>query len=208
MNHISGHGGRSRSCPSARFFWALALLAVWVAPVLAAGGTVSGKVDAVPVKYLADTVVYLKDVPGEHAPKAVNLDQKGMKFLPRIVTIARGDTVKFMNHDTVKHNVYSPDHETYNLGSFNPGEIRTYTFADSIGVYTQLCSIHPEMLGYIFVGQNPYAAVVDATGHYTLKDVPAGSYTLAVWNPQLKTAERSVTVAEGKSVEANLSLKR
>lgn len=191
---------------------AFALLAVFVVTAItaaaAAAGTVTGKVTATPAKYLAETVVYVLSAPGKTAPRSEAMDQKGMKFVPPVLTVAQGDTVKFLNHDTVAHNVYSPDHEAYNLGTFKPGEARTHVFADTTGVYTQLCSIHPEMLGYIFVGQNRYASVVDASGHYTLKDVPPGQYTLAVWNPQLKASQQQITVAEGKPTTADFSLQR
>jgi plastocyanin len=175
---------------------------------LADGGTISGTVDATPAKYLADTVVYLKAVPGTYAPRTLDMDQSGLKFVPHVLAITQGDTVKFLNHDSVAHNVYSPDGEAYNLGSFKQGEQASYTFKKT-GVYSQLCSVHPEMLAYIFVGQNPYAAVVDAKGQYTIKDVPPGTYQLAVWNAEkLKAPEKSVTVVAGKPVQENISIKR
>ena len=173
----------------------------------AEGGTIKGKVEVTPPKYLEDTVVYLKDVKGTSAPKSHAMDQRGMKFIPHILIATVGDTVKFLNHDTVVHNVYSPDNEGYNLGSFKQDEERAYTFTKP-GVYSQLCSIHPEMLGYIFVGQNPYAAVVDKGGAYELKDVPPGTYKLAVWNAKLKAPDKTVTVAAGQTLTENLSVKR
>ncbi len=188
----------------------LAVLALGLsaaAPALAAGGTITGKVEATPPKYLEDTVVYLKSVPGTFPKKTEKMDQKGMKFVPHVLTVTKGDTVDFLNHDNVAHNVYSPDNEGYNLGTFKQNETRSHTF-EKTGTYTQLCSIHPEMLGYIFVGQNPYAAAVDAKGHYAIKDVPPGTYQLEVWNAKLKAPAKSVTVAAGQSVTADLSLKR
>jgi plastocyanin len=176
-------------------------------PALAAGGTITGKVEATPSKYLEDTVVYLKSVPGTFPKKKAAMDQKGMKFIPHILTITKGDTVDFLNHDNVAHNVYSPDNEGYNLGTFKQDETRSHTF-EKEGAYTQLCSIHPEMLGYIFVGQNPYAAPVDAKGRYALKDVPPGTYQLEVWNAKLKAPAKSVTVAAGQTVTEDLSIKR
>src|SRR6185295_12578418 len=88
----------------------------------AGGGAVAGKVTATPDKYLKDTVVYLKEVPGEYQPKTHALDQKGMEFRPHILTITAGDAVKFLNSDGVDHNVYSPDGEAYNLGVFSKGQ--------------------------------------------------------------------------------------
>ena len=173
----------------------------------AAGGTVSGRVEAMPAKFLEETVVYLKNVPGSYAPKTESMDQKGMKFIPHVLAVTAGDTVNFLNHDTVAHNVFSPDHEGYNFGTFKPGETRSYTFK-SPGVYTQLCSIHPEMLGFIFVGQNPFAAVVDREGRFTIKNVPPGTYELAVWNSHLKAPDKKVTVTAGKTTEGSFSLHR
>ncbi len=182
---------------------------VVVAPgvVAAAGGTIAGKVEATPAKYLGETVVYVEKAAGTHAPATANMDQKGMKFIPQVLTVTAGDTVQFLNHDKVAHNVYSPDNEGYNLGTFKPGETRSYTFK-SQGMYTQLCSVHPEMLGFIFVGQNPYSAAVDPDGRFALKDVPPGTYQVAVWNSHLKAPPQSVTVAEGKTAKADFALRR
>src|ERR1700693_3412669 len=109
-----------------RLLLALAALAATGA-AHAEGGTIKGKVDATPPKWLEDTVVYLKEVPGTYPPKSHALDQKGMRFIPHVMAIVVGDTVKFLNHDTLVHNVYSPDGEGYNLGSFKQDEERTYT---------------------------------------------------------------------------------
>jgi plastocyanin len=191
---------------TARFLAASALLFATVAQ--AEGGTISGKVDVQPAKYQEDTVVFLKAVPGTYKPETRTMDQQGMKFIPHILVVTQGDTVKFLNHDNVAHNVYSPDGEGYNLGNFKQNEEATYTFKKA-GVYAQLCSVHPEMLAYVFVGQNPYASTVDAKGNYTIKGVPPGTWQLAVWNAnKLKAPEKAVTVAAGQTIVENLSVKR
>ncbi len=182
------------------------LLAVF--PTLASAGAVSGTVAVTPPKYLAETVVYVVSTSEKVEPKAATMDQSGMKFVPHILIVAKGDTVKFLNHDAVAHNVFTSDFEAYNLGQFKKGEERTHVFAQNTGVYTQLCSIHPEMLGFIFVGQNRHAAVVDEKGSFTLKDVPAGTYKLAVWNSHFKAPEQSITVTASGTTEANFALHR
>ncbi len=163
---------------------AIALCAAQALPALAQTGTITGKVDATPAKYLPETVVYVKEAQGTFPPKTESMDQRGLAFVPHVLVVTKGDTVRFLNHDTVAHNVYSPDVDPYNLGTFNAGEERTHKFVQE-GAYSQLCSIHPEMLAYIFVNQNPYAAVVDAKGHYTIKNVPPGTYKVGVWNSKL-----------------------
>jgi plastocyanin len=173
---------------------------------LAEGGTVSGKVEATPAKYADETVVYLEGAKAG-APRTLAMDQRNLKFIPKVLAVAKGDTVKFLNHDGVAHNVYSPDVDAYNLGTFKTNEERSHTFTQE-GAYSQLCSIHPEMLGFIYVAPTAYAAAVDAKGHYVIKDVPPGSYKVAVWNSHLKAPAKPVTVAAGQTVQVDFAVKR
>ena len=187
------------------FKFRLLILCLCAAP-LARAGEITGKVDATPPKYLAETVVYVEKAAGTFAPKSHKMDQKGMKFIPHVIAITAGDTVQFLNSDGVDHNVYSPDNDGYNLGMIPKDAKGDHKF-DKPGVYSQLCSVHPEMLAYVHVGQNPYAAVVGKDGTYKIEGVPPGQYTVAVWNSHLKAPGASVTVAAGKA-EANFSVKR
>lgn len=190
--------------------WSLLLLAVLAAlPARGEGGTIVGRVEATPARYRHETVVYLKKVkvPNPPLPRRVPLDEKGLRFIPHVLTVNAGDTVQFLNSDVVEHNVFTPDHEGYNLGLIKPSGVGLYTF-ERPGVYTQLCSIHAEMLAYVFVGANPFHAAVDATGAFRLERVPPGTWTLAVWNSHLAAPDQEVTVVEGKAVEVSFSLKR
>ncbi|HSQ67773.1 MAG TPA: carboxypeptidase regulatory-like domain-containing protein [Polyangiaceae bacterium] len=187
----------------------LALAPAASTPALAdSPATITGKVTAAPARYLAETVVYLKNAPASHSPSTVTIDQKGMQFIPHVSAITVGDTVNFGNHDSVAHNVFSPDNEGFNLGTFPPNETRSYTFRRTNAGYSLLCSLHPEMLGYVFVGPNPYHAVVDASGNFTIRNVPAGTYSIGVWNSKLKAADQNVTVASGASATVSFSLTR
>ena len=172
-----------------------------------ADGTISGSVDARPSKFLKDTIVYVKAVPGAKvAPKTFEIDQKGMEFDPHIVLIAVGDSVKFHNHDKVDHNVSSPA-GGYDLGTWGTGGTKDHVFKTE-GVFEQTCKIHPEMLAYVFVGQNRLAAQVDDKGNFTITGVPAGTYELDVWNPKLKAAAQKVVVTDGGKADAHFAIAR
>jgi plastocyanin len=186
---------------------AAALTLAMAAAARADGGAVTGTVEATPPKYLEETVVYLKNGPPAPRPRTHTMDQKGMTFVPHVLVVAVGDRVDFLNHDSVVHNVYSPDGDGYNLGSFKRDEVRTATFAKP-GAYSQLCSIHPEMLGFVFAAPGPFAAAVDKKGHFSIAGVPPGTYTLAVWNSHLKGAEKTITVGAGQTVTEKIAVKR
>ncbi len=139
-------------------------------------------------------IIYVEAAPGTFAPPATHprMDQKGMQFIPYLLPVVAGTTVDFLNSDNVAHNVFSPDGESYNLGTWPKGETRSYTFKKA-GVYTQLCSIHPEMEAFIVVLQNPFAAVADKDGNFKIADVPDGHYVLKVFSKKLKKGDKDKT---------------
>ncbi|MFQ5862651.1 MAG: carboxypeptidase regulatory-like domain-containing protein [Candidatus Brocadiales bacterium] len=175
-----------------------------------AGGTISGTVSAPRSKYKKDCVVYIENIAGEHSPTGgARIDQEGLVFIPHVLPIVKGTTVEFLNHDDVLHNVFSPDEiaEKFNLGTWPPGEIKTYTF-DKVGSAALLCNVHTEMEGYVVVLQNPCFAKTDKDGNYTIENVPPGSYTLSVWNKKYKTVSQQIEVTEGGNVQADFKLKK
>lgn len=178
-----------------------------LASTTAYAGKITGTVDAKPSKFLKDTIVYVKTVPGQKlTAKSYEIDQKNMEFDPHILLAATGDTVKFHNHDKVDHNVVS--HEGgYDLGTWGTGQSKEHTFT-SAGVFAQVCKIHPEMLAYVFVGQNRFAATVDDKGAFTIDGLPAGSYELDVWNPKLKAAPQQVKVDDKGTATVKFSIAR
>jgi hypothetical protein len=129
-----------------------------------------------------------------------------MAFDPHVVVLAVGDTVKFHNHDKVDHNVFSTDGK-YDLGTWGTGGTKDHVF-DKQGVFAQVCKLHPEMLAYVFVGQNRYATVVDDKGAFSIAGVPPGSYELDVWNPKLKAAAQNITVTADGTATAKFSIAR
>ena len=186
-------------------------LATFATPVFAeparAGGTITGTVEARPSKFLGDTIVYVKTVPGAKAkPETFEIDQKGMAFDPHIVLLQVGDSVKFHNHDKVDHNVMSPEGH-YDLGAWGTGATKEHTFTTE-GVYSQVCKLHPEMLAYVFVGQNRFSAQVDGKGNFAISGLPAGTYELDVWNPKLKAPAQKVTVGASGTATVHFAIAR
>ena len=158
---------------------------------------IKGVVDGGKQLRKSPVVVYLAGVSGEIKKPAVNptMDQRNMSFIPHVLPIQTGTTVDFLNNDEVKHNVFSPDHEKYNLGTWPQGSIKQHTFAEQ-GVYTQLCNVHPEMEAFIVALDTPYFALTDKDGNFEIKDVPPGDYTMKVWHEKLRFRQQQVTVSK------------
>jgi plastocyanin len=183
------------------------LFAAAVLASVPAYADVTGTVEATPAKFLKDTIVYVKSVPNTKlTPKTQEIDQKGMEFIPHISLLAVGDSVQFHNNDKVDHNVMSPD-GGYDLGTWGSGQTKDQAFKKE-GVFSQTCKLHPEMLAYVFVGQNRFAATVGADGKYTIAGLPPGTYELDVWNPKLKAPAQKITVGADGKASANFALTR
>jgi plastocyanin len=177
---------------------AAAIALGWMLSFAAVAGEISGKVTT--AKGGSGLLVYVVNAPGTFQPPSqpVMVDQNHLEFIPYIVAVLVGGTVEFKNSDKVAHNVFTPDMGGYNLGTFPPGQSQSHTFKET-GIYTQLCSMHPEMEAFVVAVQNPYYAMTSADGSYVIKGVPDGSYTVRALGRAVKKKDRrkdfSVTVA-------------
>lgn len=194
-------------------FGVIAAAIVAVAAPCAAAVSITGTVKVTGLATSADVVVYIQEAPGTFPPpgKPVAMDQLKMQFIPRVLPVVAGTTVKFLNSDPTPHNVFSPDNEKYNLGTWPKGQSKDYAFtkcAKPPCVYTQLCRVHLEMESYVVVLQNPHFAVSDKDGHYEIGNVPPGSYTLAVWHTRGKAQPKPVTVDATKPATVDFILAR
>jgi plastocyanin len=147
-------------------------------------------------------------VPRTAAERPV-VDQKDRAFTPHVLPVPVGTAVEFRNGDPFKHNIFSPDGERYNLGTWEQGYSRTYTFKRP-GVYRQLCNIHPEMLAYIVVLDTPAFALTDGEGNFEIRGIPAGQHILRVWGEKLTPAQLAhgveATVSEAKVASVQIDL--
>jgi hypothetical protein len=119
------------------------------------------------------------------------MDQRNLAFVPGVLPVVRGTVIEFTNSDDVQHNVFSPSAIAgkFDLGTYGPGATRTVTL-DTPGDVRVLCNIHMEMEAHILVLDTPYFSTVPADGRYRIADVPAGTYTVRVWQGRwLSTAQ-------------------
>lgn len=171
-------------------------------------GSVAGTVKAQGLRSSAGIVVSLEGKALEVDPptEPVQMDQRGLRFIPHVLPVVVGTTVRFLNNDPEPHNVYSPEGR-YNLGTWPQGETRDYTFT-RVGEFTQLCRIHPEMEAFIVAVATPYFAVTSDDGRYQITGVPEGEYTLVAWSERLGRREQPVSVKAGETVSVDLELTR
>jgi plastocyanin len=75
---------------------------------------------------------------------------KDIAFAPAAVTVKVGDTVKWVNRDTVEHNVVATKGATFKSGLFGQGGSFEFKPTKS-GSVTYVCTVHPGMNGTLKV---------------------------------------------------------
>lgn len=120
------------------------------------------------------------------------LDQKGQRFVPRILAVTAGQAVDFRNSDNVFHSVfsYSPP-KRFDLGRYPRGRSKRLTFRKP-GLVQVYCDIHSDMRADIVVVPTGRYAYVNVRGRFHIEDAPAGRHTVVLWLP--RRGERRVEV--------------
>lgn len=181
---------------------------------IARGADIKGKLTAQGMRSPENIAVYIDTIAGKTFPAPTQpaiMDQMHLAFVPHVLIVLKGTTVDFKNNDSVGHNVYWPaiDHNrklAHNMGTWPQGVAKPFTFND-LGDVPLLCNVHPEMSGYVVVVPTPYFALTDKEGNFTIKDVPAGQYTMKTWSEEAKPTTQVVTV-QGGTTTANLTVKK
>ena len=73
------------------------------------------------------------------------IHQQGRMFSTESITVKKGESLTFLNDDTVPHNIMSGSKgNEFNLGSQGPGSSTDVTFKEA-GDVLVICAIHPRM---------------------------------------------------------------
>ena len=158
-------------------------------------GTVSGGGTLGP----GGTVLRMKRVDGptpRPAPaRGKVISQRSKTFVPRVLAVPVGTKVDFRNEDELFHNVFSLSRPNdFDTGLYKQGASYSQTFRKA-GLVQILCNIHSSMVAYVVVVDTPYYAQADATGAFTIKNVPPGDYEIESWHEaSMRPWKQRVTV--------------
>jgi plastocyanin len=165
----------------------------------AAQGRVSGRIAMLekknkPSPDLSSAVVYLEGTGAPGRPVTADMAINDKEFVPRVVVVPIGSTVRFPNHDPFDHNVFSASEPNqFDLGQYGRGEAKGRTFTSS-GLVRIFCNIHPRMVAFVLVTTNRLSAQPAADGSFVIDSVTPGAYTLHVWHERSAPVTRAVTV--------------
>lgn len=139
----------------------------------------------------------------------VVLDQQGCIFVPHVLGIMVGQTLKVLNSDFTTHNVHAMASNNHRWNeSQPPGAAPFYKKFEHPGIMIPVeCNEHPWMKAYVGVVSNPFYGVTGPHGTFTIKNVPPGTYTIEAWTATFGNLEKTVTVRAHETAKLDFTFR-
>jgi plastocyanin len=184
---------------------------------------------------LANVLVYIKegtladgtkiaDYTFDTPADSLTLNQDGCHYKPHVSAVMVNQKLNITNSDPTQHNIHftpknNPD---WNQSQPNGAAPLTHSFKVSEILVPVKCNQHPWMKAYVAVLKHPFAAVSAEDGSFSIKNVPAGTYTVVAWHeggaagtektmqvtvPASGSATADFAFGEAATASANPSLK-
>lgn len=123
------------------------------------------------------------------------------QFLPFVTVVTDKRQLTVTNRDPVSHDIqgYAYNQAGVDIVLHRPslkatGTTDTVHLVKGRKVFTMQCGMHPYMQNWGYAIDNPYYAVTDLDGSFTIGDLPPGTYRIKAWHPALGEQEQEVTV--------------
>ncbi len=147
----------------------------------------------------------------------LSVQLKKCSFGPFTGVMMADDAVQFVNHDSIKHTLH-----TYALKGRTVKMLKT-VHAQSLAAESQTkktfpaqrlrharavaltCDRHDFMENWLYVARNPYYAISDKAGHFTIDRIPPGEYLMVAWHPVLGMKEQRVTLTPHGRLSADFA---
>ena len=139
------------------------------------------------------------------ARDVVVLDQRGCRYVPHVLAAQVGQEIEFRNSDPTMHNVHMETtiggERGFDISQPPRAGTTQHSFTKPETMIPVRCNNHPWMEAFLNIAPNPFYAVSDEHGHYTIAGLPPGTYTLKATQEKLGSQQATVTVtSHGKAV--------
>jgi plastocyanin len=195
----------------------LLAFAACVVPGAAAAVDLTGKVELFasgqPLRATeaAEAVVYFRSrTPQkvEPAKEPVSMITRRKQFVPRVLAVTAGSSVRFPNEDPILHNAFSTSpNNAFDTGLYGSGAGAVHTFT-SPGLVKVYCNVHHSMFGHILVLDTPHFTRPDATGRFELRDVPDAEGDLVVFHDRADPWRSRVVPSAASEVTIRIDLNK
>ena len=133
------------------------------------------------------------------------------QFLPFVTVVSDKRQLTVTNRDPVSHDIqgYAFDQGGVDI-VLHRSSLKARGTTDIVQlvkgrkVFAMQCGRHPYMQNWGYAIDNPYYALTDPDGSFSIGDLPPGTYRIKVWHPILGVQEREVTAKPNDTVTLDL----
>lgn len=122
-----------------------------------------------------------------------------------VIGVRNGENILLENKDPIRHEIatYEVNDASYvkqksnkAIGKHSSHVRSAFTRRDTEEFLIK-CNLHPFLQTRGFMVDNPYYAISDASGNFTIQDVPPGTYEVLAWHPFIPTLKGTVSIKAG-----------
>ena len=161
---------------------------------------------------LGNVFVYVKSglpAGATYTPPAtpVEIDQNGCLYHPRVFGAMVDQKILIKNSDNVLHNIKAVPKENrpFNISQPQAGMTSTRSFSKAEVMVPFECNVHGWMHAWVGVLPHPFYSTSGNDGTFSIKNLPAGTYTIEAWHEKLGTQTQTVTVGAGETKTADFT---
>lgn len=154
---------------------------------------------------IQNAVVYLTGVNGGKPLSSLGnefiLDQRGCRYNPHVLLLPVNTPLEVLNDDGILHNLHTfcKKNRPCNMSQPKFRKKMEISFKHPEFIRAR-CDIHGWMSSWIIAVDQPYYAITDEDGNFSVSDIPPGTYTLNCWQEKLGEQTAQVTVTAGRTV--------
>ncbi len=152
---------------------------------------------------LKDTLVKIIGIEkGKPFPSKIQKIVMNRCHTPKYIIGARnGETLLLENTDPIRHEIvaYEFTNRGVNQRSHRPVDAKTSQARDifvknNTEKFLIKCNLHPFLQSRGVIVDNPYYAITDEEGHFTIKNIPPGNYKVIVWHPFIPNLHGTIKI--------------
>ncbi|OLC31048.1 MAG: hypothetical protein AUH28_14755 [Acidobacteria bacterium 13_1_40CM_56_16] len=142
------------------------------------------------------------------AAQNAEIDQNKCEYSPHVQVMAVNTEIALKNSDPILHNIqfFEGDNSLFNIAQPVQGQVNKKKLEKTGTIYVE-CAVHGWMQGNVVVVDNPYYAVTDENGKFSIPDLPPGKYQVKIWHEYLGESTREITVAAKGATPLDADLK-
>ena len=122
-----------------------------------------------------------------------------------VIGIRNGETLLLENTDPIRHEVATyeftkrgVDQRSHRPVDANTSQVRDVFVKQKTEKFLIKCNLHPFLQSRGVMVDNPYYAITNEKGNFSIKDIPPGTYKVIAWHPFIPNKTSTITIEPGK----------